>query len=118
MSKEIFYVTGNDGKFFVHHGIGVDGILKLVEDNPRAYVLLYMVHVDGPDSYRVIEGRCDGVVVSPGDRKAHPRLPYHEMFLPDGSDKTYGQLYGTPEMDEFSYRIQAFKKFMEWCRHG
>ena len=99
---------------FLFEGIGFDGILKLVEGNNRACFLLHMVYVDGPNSFKIFEGRCDGQVITPPDLLAHPRLPYDDIFLPDGSDKTCSQMRGTEEMDEYAYRLRAMKKFLDW----
>jgi XTP/dITP diphosphohydrolase len=96
---------------FVYYGIGYEGLLKLVEQNNRAFFRLFMVYMD-KDNKEVFEGRCDGKIIRPEKFDAHPKLPYDAIFLPDGTDKTYAELRGTPEEHEFAYRLRALKKFL------
>ncbi|MFH0898240.1 MAG: non-canonical purine NTP pyrophosphatase [bacterium] len=103
---------------FVYYGIGFEGILRLVHDDPRAYFFLYLIYVDGPNSYQIFEGKCEGKIVSPAEVfTAHPQFPYDEIFVPDGSrGRTYAQMRGTQDMDTFAYRLRAAKKFLEWYK--
>lgn len=103
---------------FLYYGIGMDGILKLFEQGDKAYFLLYLVYMDGQDSYQVFEGRCNGHLIVPEQFSARPDLPFDDIFLPEGSDKTYAQMRFTPEMNEYFYRLRALKKFLEWYQHG
>ncbi len=99
---------------FVYHGIGFEGILKLVEDDHRATFLLYLIYIDGPDSYKIFEGKCEGTIVPPKEFLAHSELPYDDIFLPHGSTKTYAQMRGTQEIEQYAYRLLALKKFLNW----
>ncbi len=102
---------------FIYHGIGFEGLLKLTEEDSRAYFLLYLVYIDGPKSYEVFEGKCQGKITwEQNGATAHPKLPYDEIFLPDGSAKTYAQLRGSQEMDEYAYRLKALRKFLKWFK--
>ena len=98
---------------FIYHGIGYEGLLKLAE-NSRATFLLYMLYTEKPGIHFLFEGKCEGKVVRPESFEARPGLPYDAIFLPDGSEKTYAQLRGTPQEHEFAYRLRAVKKFVEW----
>jgi XTP/dITP diphosphohydrolase len=99
---------------YVYEGIGMDGIFKLVEPGDRAYFLLYLVYVDADGRETVFEGRCAGAIVHPPVFKAHPDLPFDDIFLPDGSELSYADLFGTPGFAQFAYRLQAIKAFCEW----
>jgi len=100
---------------FVYYGIGFEGIMKLVEDDHRAMFLLYLVYIDGSDSYEVFEGKCEGKIVPlPSVLQAHPELPYDDIFMPSGSEKTYVQMRGTKEMDGYAYRLKALRQFLAW----
>lgn len=107
---------------FVFQGIGFDGILKLVEGDHRAYFLIYLVYINGPESYQVFEGICHGKIVEPRVIRAHPSLPFDDIFVPQGTEKTYAELRHTPDLDIYNYRIMAFKKFLQWyntqSQHG
>jgi len=99
---------------FVYHGIGFEGILKLVEDDHRATCLLYLIYIDGDDSYTIFEGKSHGKIVSPSQFIAHADLPYDDIFLPDGASKTYAQMRGTKEIEKYAHRLKAVKKFLVW----
>jgi non-canonical purine NTP pyrophosphatase (RdgB/HAM1 family) len=99
---------------FVYEGIGWQGILKLMSDDHRATFLLYLVYCDGPDSYQVFEGTCPGKIVEPKEFIAHPGLPYDDLFVPNGTHKTYAQMRGTQELDQYAYRLLAVEKFLTW----
>ncbi|MBX9830676.1 hypothetical protein K2X40_01865 [Candidatus Babeliales bacterium] len=99
---------------FLYQGIGFDGIFKLVEHGDRARFFLYLIYVDGPTSFHTFEGECLGQVVKPAVFNAHPRLPFDDIFLPDGSDKTYVEMRHDDNFDLFAYRLHAVKKFVQW----
>ncbi len=100
---------------FVHAGIGLDGAFKLLEENNKATFRLTLVYIDGPESLELFEGICPGQLV-PARAEAPPTLPWDAIFLPDGSDKTYAELRGTPGEDEYFYRIRALKAFLNWFK--
>lgn len=99
---------------YVYTGIGMEGMFKLIEPGDRAYFLLYLVYVDGRGNEHVFEGRCDGSITKPAVFKAHPDLPFDDIFIPDGSLLSYADLFGTPAFSDFAYRLQAIKKFVQW----
>lgn len=99
---------------YVYEGIGMNGILKLVEPGDRAYFLLYLVYIDALGQETVFEGRTDGQVVVPPVFKAHKDLPFDDIFLPDGSSKSYAELFGTSLFAQFSYRLKAINRLCSW----
>ena len=103
---------------FIYHGIGYEGLLKLVEDNNRAKFLLYMIYTEKENEHHIFEGKCEGQVIRPKRFDAHPGLPYDAIFLPDGSNKTYAQLRGTDEEKKFAYRLRALQKFLDWFKQS
>ena len=98
---------------FVYDGIGMEGTFKLVNPGDTMYFLLYLVFIDAHGTEHVFEGRSDGVVVKPTIFKASIDLPYHDIFLPNGSDQSYGDLVGTPDFAKFSCRLKALKSFLD-----
>ncbi len=101
---------------FVYEGIGFKGMLKLTEDDHRAYFLIYVVYINGPLSLQVFEGRCDGKIVEPKVLQAHPKLPFDDVFVPIGENRTFAELRSAGEIDPYSYRIMAVKKFLDWYK--
>lgn len=101
---------------FVYQGIGIDGLLKLVNQGDGATFILHLIYMWGDEEYKVFKGMCKGSIIVPHQLEAHPQLPYDDIFKPDGSDKSYSQLRGTPAFRGFSYRMDALRKFCDWLK--
>jgi non-canonical purine NTP pyrophosphatase (RdgB/HAM1 family) len=101
---------------FIFRGLGFEGLLKLVEDDNRATKRLYMIYKDNDDDHHIFEGVCKGKIVRPEKFLAHSTLPYDAIFVPDGSDKTMGQIRGTDEEKKYAYRLLALQKFLIWFK--
>ena len=98
---------------FVYQGIGLEGILKLIEKNNKAAFILTLAYTDGK-IIEVFEGRCDGTIVTPKNFDTHSRLPYGAIFKPNGCNKTYAEMYKTDDHEKYGYRFHAIKKFISW----
>ena len=98
---------------FIYQSLGFEGVLKLVDANNKAAFILKLVYTDGKQM-QVFEGRCDGIIVRPTDFSAPKQLPFKAIFKPDGSNKTYAELFNTPEFSKFAFRERALKKFLMW----
>ena len=101
----------------VSQGIGMQGLLKLMNPGDTAYFKLTMMYANNEGNLYEFEGRCDGTIVHPKDFSAHPQLPYDAIFKPNGSQKTYAEMRHTKEEAKYSYRIQALQKFLEWYKN-
>jgi non-canonical purine NTP pyrophosphatase (RdgB/HAM1 family) len=101
---------------FVSKGLGFEGIKRLIDVGDRAHFLLYLIYIEGLDSYHIFEGRCEGHLIKPERFDAHPSLPFDTYFIPDGASKTYAQLRGTKEEAMYLYRLRALKKFLDWFK--
>jgi len=100
---------------FVSHGLGFEGIKKLIEPGDKAFYLLYMIYVDAPDKFQVFEGRCEGVLDTPEVFDAHQNLPYDTYFTPIGADKTCAQMrHDLEKYQDYFYRVRALRKFLDW----
>ena len=100
---------------FIFHGIGFEGLLKLTEVDNRAYLKLFMIYKENEKEHHIFEGITKGSIIRPEEFEAHPALPYDAIFLPAGSNKTMAKIRGTEEEQNFSYRIKALKKFIEFA---
>ncbi len=103
---------------FVHRGIGNDGIMRLVDIGDRAEFILYLVYCVGPtpDDCHVFTGRCTGTICYDASRPPSKDFPYDVLFSPDGVDGSYAQMREAGREEEFSYRIDALRKFVSWYR--
>lgn len=100
---------------FIFQAIGFEGLFKLAEENNKAAFILNLVYTDG-NVVESFEGRCDGIIVKPVDVDTHPQLPFTAIFKPNGSDKTFAELRGSPEFVKYSFRQRALKQFLEWYK--
>jgi len=100
---------------FVSHGLGFEGIKRLFDPGDKAFFLLYMIYIDGPDAFEIFEGRCEGVLHKPDTSIAHPSLPYDAFFTPVGADITCAQMWHEFEKyQDYFYRVRALNKFLAW----
>ena len=102
---------------YITQGIGMAGIIKLIEPGDRAYFKLHFVYVDAQGEATSFEGLCTGYLIIPERLQAHVDLPYDDIFVPDGlvgTPQTYAQLRGTPQFEQFSYRLRALNAFLSW----
>jgi non-canonical purine NTP pyrophosphatase (RdgB/HAM1 family) len=101
---------------FIFHGLGFEGLLKLVEDDNRASLRIYMVYKENEDEHHIFEGVCEGKIVQPKNFDAHPGRPYDAIFMPEDSGKTMAQIRGTEEEKKYAFRLRALQKFLDWLK--
>lgn len=99
---------------FVFEGIGFEGLLKLASPGDKAFFMGSIVYCDGPGQYKIFEDRCEGAIVKPIDFNVPKGYPYIFFFTPNGSSKSYAELYAAGEDEPFNFRIKALKKFITW----
>lgn len=103
----------------VYEGIGLEGIWKLAQEDPRTCFLSCIIYKHSPTSHHIFEGTCEGVMIRPDESiKAHTSLPYTKMFIPYGSTKTLAQLRGTEEEKHYHHRYKSLSKFVEWLKNN
>jgi non-canonical purine NTP pyrophosphatase (RdgB/HAM1 family) len=99
---------------YIYQGIGLEGLLKLVEPGDCATFRLHLVYWYGPEQYEIFEGFCAGKITNQKEFIGTLQFPYDTLFIPDGTDKTYAELRQLNEHDAYDYRIQALKSFLYW----
>jgi XTP/dITP diphosphohydrolase len=95
--------------------IGYDGILKLLIDSKTrtAYFRSVFAFYDGEISQSFvgeIKGKIAHIPMGKG-------WGYDPIFIPDGSELTFGQLYQENRKADFSHRAQALGKFAGWYNY-
>jgi len=95
---------------YVFKTIGNDGILKLMEgiDERRGYFKAVVAFYDG--SLHLFEGISKGKI---SYKKRGDGFGYDPIFIPDGSDKTFGEM-NREEKNRYSHRGMAIKKLAEY----
>ena len=101
---------------FVYEGLGYKGLLKLVEDDNRAYFLVTLVFIFDENKFKIFEGKIEGVIKPPVDEPPHPQLPMNNIFYPKGSNQSYAKYYIEKEdgLVKDNARIKAVRKFLSW----
>ena len=99
---------------FVMQGLGFEGVKKLIQPGDRAFFRMCLVYIDGDNSYKTFEGKCEGTLITPPLSDAINSLPYDSIFIPDGASETYAALRARGEVDEYSYHMRALRKFLAW----
>lgn len=102
---------------FIYQALGMDGIFKLVSNGDKAYFQLHLVYYYGKDQYKIFKGKTDGSLHKPEEFIAPESAPYDDIFIPEGSDKTYTGLRKENNLEQFNFRVKAFNQFAEWYRN-
>ncbi len=106
---------GTFSKFMVK-AIGLEGIWKLAQDDPRASMKCCLVYADSGIDYHFFDGVCEGTLMDPAGRPKNPEMPYTEIFIPNGSQQQFSKLRGTEEEKKYHHRYKALKAFVEWLQ--
>lgn len=81
----------------------------------QAYFENALVLVSPDKRHWVFKGRVDGIVALESRGKPRPKLPYDQIFIPNGYEKTFAEMT-SQEKNNLSHRGQAFRqlrKFIE-----
>lgn len=102
---------------FIYKALGMDGIFRLVENGDTAYFQLHLVYYYDKDQYKLFKGKTDGSIRKPEELLAPESAPYDDIFVPDGSDKSYTELRQENGLEPFNFRVKALKQFAEWYKN-
>ncbi|ADG13424.1 non-canonical purine NTP pyrophosphatase, rdgB/HAM1 family [Methanocaldococcus infernus ME] len=97
---------------FVYETIGNEGILKLLKgvSDRRAYFKSVIGYCD-ENGVQLFSGVVKGYVSS--EIRGDKGFGYDPIFIPEGYDKTFGEL-GIEEKSKVSHRRKAFEKLREF----
>jgi len=100
---------------YVYKTIGVDGILKLMEDvNEREARFESALAFYSPlTELKIFTGAVRGRISE--NPRGSKGFGFDPIFVPDGSDKTFAEM-DLEEKNRFSHRARAAKKFAEWFK--
>jgi XTP/dITP diphosphohydrolase len=110
----IYELNGFPGQYssYVYKTIGNDGILKLMNNSKQRSAVFKssLAFSDDMNHYGFTgeeEGRIAFDITEGG-------WGYDPIFIPNGSDLTYGQLQMLNRKTEFSHRAKALNRFAQW----
>jgi len=98
---------------YVFQGIGFEGFWRLAENDPRVYFLCKIVYIDGPESYKIVEGVLKGNTIKPVNVPKNLDLPFTEIFVPLGFDQVFSIIKKTPEGKKINHRYNAIRSLIK-----
>src|SRR5919106_6676025 len=110
-------LNGFPGQYssYAFETIGYDGVLKLLINSKTrtAYFRSVFAFYDGEISQSFV-GEIKGKIAH---RALGKGWGYDPVFIPDGSELTFGQLHQENRKADFSHRAQALGKFADWYNY-
>src|SRR5919197_136969 len=102
---------------YVYKTIGNDGILKLMLNSKRRSAVFksFFTFYDGKKNPKSFIGEIQGRI---SHRITEGGWGYDPIFIPTGSDLTFGQLQIRNRKIGFSHRTKALKRFAKWYKHN
>ncbi len=90
--------------------VGIEGILKMVSGtNREAHFLSLVAYLPENSAAPVLfKGECKGRIATYAPTSHHFGLPYDSIFIPDGCEKTCGEM-SAGEKNRYSHRAKAFQ---------
>ncbi|KKT71713.1 MAG: Non-canonical purine NTP pyrophosphatase [Candidatus Uhrbacteria bacterium GW2011_GWE2_45_35] len=88
-------------------------IKDIVEENLGAQFRCFVALVKPDGQEFLFEGRSNGRLIKERRGTAHPKLPYDQIFIPEGHIQTFAEM-SHEEKHELSHRGQAFKKLKDF----
>lgn len=97
----------------VFNGIGFDGFMRLLDGKSRKAYFKIVVSYCEPNNEPVsFEGKIKGAITTEVFKRGHDSLPYDQIFIPEGYEKTFSQ---DPELkSRISHRVEAFGKLADY----
>jgi len=99
---------------YVFQGIGFEGFWRLAENDPRVYFLCKIIYIDGPESYKIVEGTLKGKTIKPLSMPKDLDLPFTEIFVPEGFDQVFSAVKKTPAGKIINHRYKAIRSLIEY----
>lgn len=94
------------------HGIGAEGVLKLLEGKSREAVFRTAMAFARPDLHPIaFVGECNGKIADKISEKID--FDYDVLFIPDGESRTFSEMT-KEEKAKYSHRAKAVEEFLRW----
>jgi len=111
------FITGLKGfpgpySSYVYQTIGLEGVLRLVEDTEReAFFVSEICYYDPATGPRLFKGVCRGRI-APKPRGSNG-FGFDPIFIPDGDTKTFAEM-SLEEKNRLSHRGSAVRRLCRW----
>jgi XTP/dITP diphosphohydrolase len=97
---------------YVFLTLGLDGILRLLQTaaNRKAVFRSVYAYSEPGEKPLIVLGECHGMIAV--EKRGTHGFGYDPIFLPDGSEKTFGEMT-VEEKNRYSHRGNALEKLMK-----
>lgn len=98
----------------IFNGVGINGILKLLEGKPRKAKFVTAFAYATPNLHPIaFAGECEGhIVEKPSDIID---FAYDTIFVPKGETRTFSEMT-KEEKERYSHRAKALEEFIKWYK--
>jgi len=98
----------------VFEGIGISGVMKLLEDRERGATFVTAVAFVRPGMQPIaFVGECKGSIA--GKPSEVIDFAYDTIFVPKGESRTFSEM-GKGEKEAYSHRNKAIEEFIKWFK--
>lgn len=114
----IFFTTYKDfpGAYskFAFRTLGFKGLFLLIKPGARAYFCSYLAYKSSASApVRVFRGICRGRLIRQVRGKRKAKMPYDNIFIPDGDHLTFAQM-SIAEKQRYDHRSKAVRQFARY----
>jgi len=99
---------------FAFKTLGFKGLFKLIQSGQKAYFSSFIGYKASANAeVKVFQGICRGHLITTLRGKRKPKMPYDNIFIPDGDTLTFSQMTvdGKQRYDHRSKAIRAFAHY-------
>lgn len=100
---------------FIWQSLGIEGIFKLLDDNPKAHFSVFFTYCDGTEQLHCFEGTARGTMVRPSfpvDRTSGK--PYSYLLAPEGEEESFAQCRLEDMIPNQQFRLNGLQAFADW----
>lgn len=101
---------------FIWQSLGIDGIFKLLDTNPKAHFSVFFTYCTGEDQLHCFEGTAHGTMIRPSftiDRNSGK--PYSYLLAPEGEEESFAQCSLEDMAPNQQFRLNGLQAFADWA---
>ncbi|EKD75957.1 MAG: hypothetical protein ACD_43C00270G0008, partial [uncultured bacterium] len=99
---------------FAFRTLGFKGLFRLVKPGARAYFCSYVAYkASAKAPVKVFRGICRGRLIMQLRGKRKAKMPYDNIFIPNGDHLTFSQMSIT-EKQRYDHRSKAIRQFAHY----
>lgn len=101
---------------FIFMALGFRGLFRLIDEGQSAYFASFIGYKAADNTpVHIFQGRCTGTLTTRIRGKRKKKMPYDNIFIPDGDTRTFSQMSIT-EKQQYDHRSKAVAKFARYLQ--